>query len=147
MLERVRLGTRLAHHVVRNRFCAVAKHSNYRALPLSSKPSCIFVRKNICTSSTGMADAAQESGSPGEEPVKSAKQLKKEAQKKEKMEKFMAKKKMEENKKTAKVDFNLPIDIFTVHIFIVQLEVMIKIVIMNIVNVMLSLPVLMCVCV
>jgi len=50
-----------------------------------------------------MADAAQDRAPGAEEPVKTAKQLKKEAQKKEKMEKFLAKKNKEEGKKSSKV--------------------------------------------
>ena len=54
-----------------------------------------------------MADAPQEKAPEGGEPVKTAKQLKKEAQKREKMEKFLAKKnKTEETQKTATVLFN-----------------------------------------
>ena len=45
-----------------------------------------------------MADAVQDKTPGAEEPVKTAKQLKKEAQKKEKMEKFLAKESNKESK-------------------------------------------------
>ena len=58
----------------------------------SRSPDFPFLSRSLWLSSTpGMADVGEGKALPGEEPVKSAKQLKKEAQKRERDEKFLSK--------------------------------------------------------
>lgn len=101
-----------------NRFTAILPAHSYKkfsSLVLLSRhrvqlerhtpPSSSFAR-NVhwsTLSMSGMADEPKGTAIEGDQPVKTAKQLKKEAQKKEKMEKFLAKQSKKEEASTSKV--------------------------------------------